>query len=127
MFPKCIFFVVLISLTYICTVVYTNKVALSDSFCQYTIPAKEINKPWHFWQSSAISKHSDNIKSLLTISWGTYLSAIRIEDANQKCDILLSSCGAASYTLVQNLVIANPPTQNSPTNLETFIDSLVFL
>ena len=61
------------------------------------------------------------------ISWGTCLSAKRIEDANQKCDVLLYTCGEVSYTLVQNLVIPNPPTQNSPTNLETFIDSLVFL
>ena len=127
MFQKCIFFVVPISLSYICTLVHTNKVALSDSFCQYTILATEINKFWQFWQSSAIPKHSDNIESLLLNSWGTYMSAKRIEDANQKCDVLLSSCGATSYTLVQNLVIANPPTQNSPTNLETFIDSLVFL
>ena len=80
MYHKCILFVVPNSLSYIFIVVYTNKVALSDSFCQYTILTTGINK-----------------------------SCMAVQ------------CGAASYTLEQNLVIPNPPTQNSPTNLKTLI------
>ena len=45
MFHKCIFFVVPISLSYICTVVYANKVDLSNSFCNILywqhVPEKE--------------------------------------------------------------------------------------
>ena len=55
MYHKCIYFIVPIQLSYICTVVYTNKLAVYDSFCQYTILTTEINKSCMAVQCGAAS------------------------------------------------------------------------
>ena len=46
---------------------------------------------------------------------GQYPSANKIDDAIQKRDVLMSTCGPTTYTLVRNLATPSP-LQNSPTN-----------
>ena len=44
---------------------------------------------------------------------GHYLSANKIDDAIQKRDVLLSTCGPTTYTLVRNLATPSPPAELS--------------
>ena len=44
---------------------------------------------------------------------GHYLSANKIDDAIQKRDVLLSTCGPTTYTLVRNLATPSPPAEPS--------------